>query len=210
MPEYIYGFKELADQLGHPVVGDPLTEVEYLGDGNFAQQWTSTGHFFWVKSINKCYFFPAHTLTPPPTPPLLAWPMQGTLIVTNRFGTSPNEPPYGPEGHRGIDIIPDASAPSVDYAIYAAADGHALAMESADFGHYTKIVSLDVRYSYYYCHLASPGVNGSREKGQFVGYMGSTGAAQGAHLHFAVFDHTIGKFIDPLPLLEEKHDLSFW
>ena len=57
-----------------------------------------------------------------------------------------------------------------------------------------------------YCHLASPCklTEGSFvEEGQIIGYMGATGRAKGAHLHWGIKKD--GKWIDPEPYLDKDY-----
>jgi len=57
-PEFIFGFKDLANQLGPAVVGTPLTH-EIYPNPDYSYQLTTTGKMEYYKSANKSYFFRA-------------------------------------------------------------------------------------------------------------------------------------------------------
>jgi murein DD-endopeptidase MepM/ murein hydrolase activator NlpD len=84
--------------------------------------------------------------------------------------------------------------------VQAVADGRVLkAGWSGGYGRFVKI-SHGGDYGSGYAHLSriAPGLKrGSRvTKGQVIGYVGSTGLATGAHLHFEMYRG--GRHIDPL------------
>lgn len=58
MPEFRFGFKALADALGTGVVGEPLTDEEYVNE-KYSVQYTTTGKMEYSKDANKAYFFVA-------------------------------------------------------------------------------------------------------------------------------------------------------
>lgn len=58
MPQFNFGFKDLADQLGPAVVGTPLTD-EIYPNPDYSYQLTTTGKMEYYKSVNKTYFFRA-------------------------------------------------------------------------------------------------------------------------------------------------------
>jgi len=58
VPEFIFGFKDLANQLGPAVVGTPLTH-EIYATPEYSYQLTTTGKMEYYKSVNKSYFFRA-------------------------------------------------------------------------------------------------------------------------------------------------------
>lgn len=68
-----------------------------------------------------------------------------------------------------------------------------------------------------YAHMSKIAVaSGQRvNPGDIIGYVGATGLATGAHLHFAVWNESARSFVDPLPYLVMAQakafgDLSFW
>lgn len=58
MPEFQFGFKALADSLGADVVGEPVTDEQYIGDA-YSVQFTTTGKMEYTKEGNQAYFFEA-------------------------------------------------------------------------------------------------------------------------------------------------------
>jgi len=55
VPEFRLGFKAEADRLWYQVVGDPISDETYIGDG-FSYQFTSKGIMFYDKSSNTVHF----------------------------------------------------------------------------------------------------------------------------------------------------------
>jgi murein DD-endopeptidase MepM/ murein hydrolase activator NlpD len=97
--------------------------------------------------------------------------------------------------HYGVDFAARRGTP-----VEAVADGRVT--KAGWFGGYGRFVKLrhDTKYGSGYAHLSRiapglrPGV--SVKKGQVIGYVGSTGLATGAHLHFEMYNR--GAYIDPL------------
>lgn len=58
MPEFILGFRALADQLGAEIVGEPLEDEHYWPDGTTSVQMTSKGLMWYSKTANKAAFIP--------------------------------------------------------------------------------------------------------------------------------------------------------
>jgi hypothetical protein len=58
MPEFVLGFKVLADQLGRDVVGEPLEDEHPWPDGTAAVQTTSKGLMWYSRAANKAAFIP--------------------------------------------------------------------------------------------------------------------------------------------------------
>lgn len=85
--------------------------------------------------------------------------------------------------------------------VYAAADGVAYRRwEGGGFGNYIYMTHGSGRETFY-AHLNGFAVaNGTRVKaGQLIGYVGSTGASTGPHLHFSYRKN--GAWINPRPLI---------
>lgn len=113
-----------------------------------------------------------------------AWPCPGYYTITSPFGdmdgrTSP---------HTGVDIsgssilgapIIAADSGMVDYSWYAS-DGY-----GGGYGNYC-MIDHDGGRSTLYAHMSSIIVSPGQyvEKGQVIGYVGSTGYSTGPHLHF--------------------------
>jgi murein DD-endopeptidase MepM/ murein hydrolase activator NlpD len=124
------------------------------------------------------------------------------LLVSVRFssfyGLRPN--PFGGsyEFHPGIDMAVAYGTP-----IYATAPGTVLEANFA--GGYGNHVLIEHGYELrtLYGHMSKMAVAaGARvERGQLIGYVGSTGRSSGPHLHYGVYFQ--GKTIDPKPYLAQ-------
>ena len=122
------------------------------------------------------------------------WPAHGWL--TGMFGGR-SDPFTGEPGfHQGIDISTEKGDP-----VYATADG---TVESASYtGDYGNLIvlhhafGLSTRYGHLSAFEVQPGQTVKR--GEIIGYVGATGRATGAHLHYEILVN--GKLINPLQLL---------
>lgn len=109
----------------------------------------------------------------------------------------------GERQHEGQDIFAPRGTP-----ILSATSGYVVKIGEDNLGGHTVSVIGDGGRKYYYAHLDSYARN--LEVGDYVtrtsvlGYVGSTGNADGtpAHLHFGVYTPTGA--IDPLPLLTDR------
>lgn len=105
--------------------------------------------------------------------------------------------------HEGQDIFAPKGTP-----IYSATTGYVVKIGEDNLGGHTVSVIGDGGRKYYYAHLDS--YNPRLEVGDYVtrktvlGYVGSTGNADGTppHLHFGIYTSTGA--INPLPLLIER------
>lgn len=107
---------------------------------------------------------------------VFVWPTTGT--VSSEFG-----PRWG-GWHSGIDIANNSGTP-----IYAADSGTVTysAYHSGGYGNLVKIYhgnGIETRYGHMVKRVAKQGEQ--VEKGQLIGYMGTTGRSTGNHLHFEV------------------------
>lgn len=124
------------------------------------------------------------------------WPAHGWL--TGTFGGR-SDPFTGEAGfHQGIDISTEKGQP-----VYATADGR---VESAGYsGDYGQLIvvhhgfGLATRYGHLSAYAAKVGE--SVKRGQVIGYVGATGRATGAHLHYEILAN--GKLLNPLQLLTQ-------
>jgi hypothetical protein len=144
-------------------------------------------------------------------------PFKSGAIITQLFGEHPEiYQKFGLAGHEGVDLIPRDS----NWNILAIADGEVvrMAFSAKDYGNYVVVLNLAMRFTLWYCHLASTGVQlGQKLKiGDFVGVMGETGNATGPHLHAGKretdaagnpihLDNGYQGFVDPLPMLTGGH-----
>ena len=125
------------------------------------------------------------------------WPFPYQVPITDGFGER--------EGgfHKGVDFVPGAGTP-----IYAIADGVATTATFDDSGYGQHVVlqhnlgGVDVESLYgHMIEGSSPIVVGQQVKvGDFLGLVGDTGIAYGAHLHFEI--HIDKVPVDPFAWLQ--------
>ena len=124
------------------------------------------------------------------------WPAQGWL--SDRFGVR-SDPFTGEHGyHQGLDISADKGQP-----VFATADG---LVESASYnGDYGNMVVLkhgfDLTTRYGHMSGFAVKVGQKVKRGTVIGFVGATGRATGAHVHYEILAN--GKLIDPLQLLTQ-------
>ena len=122
------------------------------------------------------------------------WPALGWL--SDRFGKR-SDPFSGEPGyHQGLDISADKGQP-----VFATADGE---VESAAYtGDYGNLVQLKHGFGLVtrYGHLSQFNVKPGQtvKRGAVIGYVGATGRATGAHVHYEILAN--GKLLDPLEFL---------
>ena len=140
------------------------------------------------------------TTTPPAAPaPTVAtgsfmWPVPSSKLVTSLYGNRMH-PILGYERyHSGVDINGAAGAAIV------AADGGTVILTSYDAGGYGNylVISHGNGKTTLYAHMSSVAVSTGTvvNKGQTIGYVGSTGLSTGPHLHFEITIN--GGRVDPL------------
>src|SRR4051794_5573716 len=140
--------------------------------------------------------------TPPPTTGTHAFPVVGPFGFGgdgSRFGA-----PRGTHTHQGQDVAAAEETPVVSVS---AGTVYWRAYQAGGAGNYVVIRSGD-GYDYAYMHFregstVQPGEHVTA--GELIGHVGSTGDAEGPHLHFEVWDgpwQSGGHPIDPLPLLK--------
>jgi len=124
------------------------------------------------------------------------WPAHGWL--TGTFGGRSDPFSGEPAFHQGLDISTEKGQP-----VYATADG---TVESAsytgDYGNFIVIkhgFGLVTRYGHLSRFAVKPG--DSVRRGDVIGYVGATGRATGAHLHYEILAN--GQLINPLQLLTQ-------
>lgn len=129
------------------------------------------------------------------------------FIITSKFGKRLHPVDKVYKTHNGIDLVAtkDGKVGHVDYLI--AHTGGTVVANSYDSssGNYVKI-KVAPNSEMVYCHLkecSSLKVGSAVKKGDVIGYMGKTGKATGAHLHFGI--KAFGKWIDPAPYLNADY-----
>lgn len=122
-------------------------------------------------------------------------------LITSGFSSSRRHPVYGfIRPHHGVDFAAPHGTP-----IRAIADGRVLfAHWHGQLGHAVRVEhGGSPAYASIYGHMSriEGGVErgGWVRRGQVIGYVGSTGAATGPHLHLSV--RADGDYVDPLPVL---------
>ena len=142
---------------------------------------------------------PPQPSTPTYTAPSYAPPSSGGWIVPCSYSsfTSPFglriHPIYGYEKmHNGVDLAGPQGTP-----IYASRSGTVTAATYGSSGGYYVYISHGDGFTSLYLHMThyivSPGQSVSQ--GQVIGYMGSTGASTGSHLHFGIIYN--GTYVNP-------------
>lgn len=131
----------------------------------------------------------------------LAMPVQG--VSRNRVGDSWHAPRGVDRQHEGQDIFAPRGTP-----VLSATEGYVMRVRENKLGGQTVSVIGAGGRLYYYAHLDAfaPSIaTGDRVTPQTVlGYVGTTGNAEGTppHLHFGVY--TRGGALNPLPLLIDR------
>ena len=133
------------------------------------------------------------SLLPIPRPGVLQWPVSlttggGIGKLTQKWGIS--SPLYNGRAHNGIDVGAPIGTP-----IAAAEKGKVLEVWNQDKycykGAYGKFVVIEHENNLttLYAHLSLQSVQKGEtvERGQLIGYVGSTGYATGPHLHLTVY-----------------------
>jgi len=127
------------------------------------------------------------------------WPAHGWL--TGTFGGRSDPFSGEPAFHQGLDISTDKGQP-----VFATADGTVdAASYTGDYGNLIVIrhgFGLSTRYGHLSGFKVKPGQTVKR--GEVIGYVGSTGRATGAHLHYEILAN--GRLINPLQLLTQPTD----
>jgi len=130
------------------------------------------------------------------------WPTLRPYVITSYFGWRTDPFDGTRTFHRGLDI----SGTGYGSPIYAAQSGYISSIGyRSDMGYYIDIthnsssgMPSDIKTIYMHMSNFAEGMRDgvSVEKGQVIGYMGSTGASTGTHLDFRIVVN--GEYIDPL------------
>ncbi len=119
-----------------------------------------------------------------------AWPVPGYSNSSISWYYNPGA------GHYGLDIAAPYGTP-----IVAAEAGQVLSAESHWSWGENVLIYHNGTYSTRYAHMSTMAVSAGEyvQKGQVIGYIGSTGYSFGNHLHFEVYQN--GWRVDPYPFL---------
>lgn len=129
------------------------------------------------------------------------WPLQGDLSISCSFKCHKSRKP--PSGLPGTDYPKKSGTP-----IYAIADGVVEVADHTDNSANGKYVKLrhGKGHRSYYLHmskLAAKCVPGAKiKKGACIGYVGTTGASSGPHLHLSIT--SLNVLIDPHKFLAAR------
>ena len=126
-----------------------------------------------------------------------AWPTKSNWQLSDKYGWR-RCPFHGKEFHNGLDIV--LTSGTNGSPVFAIADGYIT--RASRYGGYGNCIQYAVGngYSVLCGHLSGYNCKAGQyvSKGSVIGYIGSTGASTGPHLHFTVFQN--GSTINPLTL----------
>jgi murein DD-endopeptidase MepM/ murein hydrolase activator NlpD len=118
------------------------------------------------------------------------------VALTSGFGMRTHPVLGGRRQHQGVDLAAPRGTP-----VYATADGLVgMAQWYSSYGNYVQIEhggELQTRYAHLTSYTVAPG--DMVEKGDLIGYVGSTGRSTGPHLHYEV--RVAGVAVDPRPYM---------
>ena len=119
--------------------------------------------------------------------------------LTSSYGMRTHPVTGGRRRHKGIDLAAPRGTP-----IYATADG--IVSKASRFSTYGLYVSIEHggELQTRYAHMSRIAVAYGAEvnKGDIIGYVGSTGRSTGPHLHYEV--RVAGRAVNPLPYMAES------
>ena len=131
------------------------------------------------------------------TPGAYAWPTASNWELSDKYGWRIC-PFHGKEFHNGLDIVLTSGTNGAP--VYAIADG--IITRASWYGGYGNCIQYAIGggYSVLYGHLSGYNCSYGQfvKKGTVLGYIGSTGASTGPHLHYTVFKD--GETVNPLSL----------
>ena len=112
------------------------------------------------------------------------WPLPGKVSVTSLFGYRPDPFTGKPSNHSGTDV--PAAAGTEIHAAQGGIVTYVSSRQSIDYGWYCMISHGNGYVTLYAHQRVKPIVTEGQvvQKGQVVGYVGSTGYSTGNHLHF--------------------------
>lgn len=130
-------------------------------------------------------------------------PLKIATSITSAFGMRPS--PFGSayEFHDGVDFAGDHGTP-----IHVTAPGVVITADFSEGYGYHVIVEHRYGYRTLYAHMSKMEVRQGIqvERGQVIGYIGSTGRSSGPHLHYSIYYHD--QVVDPRQHLEFSYSTS--
>ena len=123
-------------------------------------------------------------------------PAHGFVFISSLFGKRRNPFGRGVEFHNGVDLVGAKGIP-----ILATARGRVMPRKRRRGYGISVILKHDYGYETLYAHLSKKLVKPNQivERGDIVGYLGSTGRSTGPHLHYSVYLNR--QAVDPKPYL---------
>ena len=119
--------------------------------------------------------------------------------LTSDYGIRTHPVLGGKRKHNGIDLAAPTGTP-----IYATADGYvSKAGPFSSYGNYVSIehgAGLETRYAHMSRVVAHEGAR--VQKGDLIGYVGSTGRSTGPHLHYEI--RVDGNPVNPIPYMAQS------
>lgn len=131
--------------------------------------------------------------TPPSSGESFCFPMQYATMVTSSYGYRVHPITGNYSFHNGVDLAAAQGTP-----IYATKSGVvSTATYNYAYGYYVVVNHLD-GYSSLYGHMTHYTVSEGEyvERGEIIGYVGSTGYSTGPHLHFTIYYN--GNTVNPM------------
>lgn len=127
--------------------------------------------------------------------PYWSWPTESGWVITSNYAWRYNPVTGAREHHQALDI----AGPGFWSDIYAVNNGTVMAIQTGQYNNlgstglasYGNYVIINHNNGYYtlYAHMSAVNtrVGATVERGQVIGYMGSTGNSTGPHLHLEVW-----------------------
>ena len=117
-------------------------------------------------------------------------------VLTSGYGMRNHPILRQRRGHKGVDLAAPTGTP-----VYATADGLVgMAQPFSSYGNYVQIEhggAMQTRYAHLSSYVVHVGDN--VQKGDLIGYVGSTGRSTGPHLHYEV--RVGGEAVNPIPYM---------
>ncbi|RIV83485.1 M23 family peptidase [Aurantiacibacter xanthus] len=117
-------------------------------------------------------------------------------VLTSGYGMRNHPILRQRRGHKGVDLAAPTGTP-----VYATADGMVgMAQPFSSYGNYVQIEhggAMQTRYAHLSSYVVNVGDN--VQKGDLIGYVGSTGRSTGPHLHYEV--RVAGEAVNPIPYM---------
>lgn len=133
-------------------------------------------------------------------------PVQGGAL-TSPFGWRSSPFGGGREMHTGQDIALSCGSPiratqdgTVTYNGYMGSAGNTLKIQHGRYN------GKDIMSGYYHAQSYTVSVGQKVSRGQLIGYVGTTGASTGCHLHFLIWEN--GTNVDPMPYVTNSGAVS--